>query len=62
MTREEQRAHETRMATTLSNALAPFGVHTGQVTKRGDGGSRKGVKRVDLDAALARSGARTEGA
>lgn len=56
MSREEQRAYETRMATTLSNALAPFGVHTGQVTKRGDGGSRKGVKRVDLEAALARSG------
>ncbi|MFE1081738.1 FtsK/SpoIIIE domain-containing protein [Nocardiopsis alba] len=56
MTPEQKRAHETRMATTLSNALSPFGVHTGQVTKRGDGGSRKGVKRVDLDAALTRSG------
>jgi S-DNA-T family DNA segregation ATPase FtsK/SpoIIIE len=60
MSREEQRAHETRMATTLSNALAPFGVNTGQVTKRGDGGSRKGVKRADLDSALALSGASPE--
>ncbi|SHK19960.1 DNA segregation ATPase FtsK/SpoIIIE, S-DNA-T family [Nocardiopsis flavescens] len=60
MSREEQRAHETRMATTLSNALAPFGVNTGQITKRGDGGSRKGVKRTDLEAALARSGTAME--
>ncbi|MFW5415340.1 cell division protein FtsK [Nocardiopsis sp. CNT-189] len=62
MTPEQKRAHETRMATTLSNALAPFGVPTGQVTKRGDGGSRKGVKRADLDAVLARPSASAEGA
>lgn len=60
MSPEQRRAHETGMATTLSNALAPFGVHTGQVTKRGDGGSRKGVKRADLEAAMNRSGAPAE--
>ncbi len=60
MTPDQKRANETRMATNLAAALAPFGVATGQVTKRGDGGSRKGVKRTELDAALSRSGTPAE--
>ena len=56
MDAEQVRAYETRAATTLSAALRPFGVATGQVTKRGAGGSRKGVKRTDLEAAQGRRG------
>ncbi|NYI95909.1 S-DNA-T family DNA segregation ATPase FtsK/SpoIIIE [Streptomonospora nanhaiensis] len=52
---DQVRAYETRAATMLSAALKPFGVHTGQITKRGAGGSRKGVKRADLQAAVGRA-------
>lgn len=41
---------ETNQAKTLAAALRPYGVPTGQVQRRGDGGNRKGVRFADLPA------------